>query len=260
MESSELLALYDQDQRISLEWPGLRREVTEHVVRYIGMDEDHDAFITYAWIDEANADEVIRQEQAYFAQLGHQLEWKLYTHDPLADLKDRLEAAGFEAAEPEAVMVLDLQNAGADLLALSSPAVRQITDPDQIIGVLEVQARVWQEDFSMLAAGLADTLRMLPDQISIYAAYADDVPVSSAWIRYFPGSQFASLWGGSTLPAHRGQGHYSALLAVRAQDAAQRGIHFLTVDASDMSRPILEKHGFQIISWTCEYNWDPAGR
>jgi len=80
------------------------------------------------------------------------------------------------------------------------------------------------------------------------------VLVSSAWVRFNPGSQFASLWGGSTLEQYRGQGHYTALMAVRAQEAARRGVRFLTVDASPMSRPILEKQGFRVISWANDYN------
>jgi hypothetical protein len=39
------------------------------------------------------------------------------------------------------------------------------------------------------------------------------------------------------------------------QEAPQRGYRFLTVDASPMSRPILEKMGFQLIalSWPCQW-------
>ena len=70
-------------------------------------------------------------------------------------------------------------------------------------------------------------------------------PAGAAWIYFHHGSSFASLWGGSTLPQYRGQGLYSALLAVRACEAQAHGFRFLTVDASPMSRPILEKHGFK---------------
>jgi len=58
-------------------------------------------------------------------------------------------------------------------------------------------------------------------------------------------SNFASLWGGATLPQFRNQGHYSLLLSAHAHEARARGFSLLTVDASPMSRPILEKQGFQ---------------
>ena len=91
--------------------------------------------------------------------------------------------------------------------------------------------------------------------MSIYVAYADDQPVSTAWIYCSPGSQFASLWGGSTLSEYRGQGFYSALLSIRAQEARDRGIRYLTVDASTMSQPILEGFGFEKIATTYPCKW-----
>jgi hypothetical protein len=40
------------------------------------------------------------------------------------------------------------------------------------------------------------------------------------------------------------------LLAVRAQAAWREGFPLLTVDASPMSRPILEKKGFEVLAFT----------
>jgi len=53
----------------------------------------------------------------------------------------------------------------------------------------------------------------------------------------------------------RNQGLYTALLAVRAREARDKGYRFLTVDASEMSRPILEKHGFVKIATTVPYKY-----
>jgi predicted acetyltransferase len=57
------------------------------------------------------------------------------------------------------------------------------------------------------------------------------------------------------VPGHRRRGLYTALLAARAQEARRRGARFLTVDASPMSQPILEKLGFRCISYAHEYRW-----
>jgi hypothetical protein len=178
MDQAELLALYDQDQRIHVEWPGQRRVTGTR------------SFLAYAWLDAEHADEVIRQEMAYFTALGHHFEWKLYDHDRPHDLKDRLAAAGFEIEEPEA-----LQAEAPHPNASPSQAVRRIIHPAQIHEILSVQRDVWGEDFTRLAEELADTLTGYPDQISIFAAYADDLPVCSAWIRYTPHSQFAKPVG-----------------------------------------------------------------
>ena len=120
---------------------------------------------------------------------------------------------------------------------------------------MDVHRQVWDEDFSWLNRYLGEALREYPEQMSVYVAYIVAQPASSAWV-YFPKhSQFASLWGGSTLSGFRRQGLYTTLLAVRAQEARARGLRYLTVDASPMSRPILEKFGFEMIaySWPCKW-------
>ncbi len=102
---------------------------------------------------------------------------------------------------------------------------------------------------------LQGALANYPDQISVYVVYVDEKPASTAWI-YFPKhSQFASLWGGASLSGYRRQGLYTSLLAARAQEAKARRVRFLTVDASPMSRPILEKFGFERIDWTYPCKW-----
>jgi hypothetical protein len=53
-------------------------------------------------------------------------------------------------------------------------------------------------------------------------------------------------------------GHLPALVARRAQVAAARGVRFLQVDASDDSRPILERLGFVAITTTTPYVWTPG--
>jgi hypothetical protein len=46
------------------------------------------------------------------------------------------------------------------------------------------------------------------------------------------------------------------LLAVRAQEARARRVRFLSVEASPMSRPILEKFGFQMLAYTYPCKWE----
>ncbi|HTX49603.1 MAG TPA: GNAT family N-acetyltransferase, partial [Caulobacteraceae bacterium] len=56
------------------------------------------------------------------------------------------------------------------------------------------------------------------------------------------------------VPDYRGRGAYRALVAARADEARRRGHRFLTVDARETSRPILERLGFQPLAtvrgWT----------
>ena len=71
-------------------------------------------------------------------------------------------------------------------------------------------------------------------------------------------SAFASLWGGSTLPELRGRGLYTGLLAARLQEARARGARYLTVDAGPMSRPILERRGFRLLTHATACTWPPG--
>lgn len=118
-----------------------------------------------------------------------------------------------------------------------------------------MEEEVWKDDRLWLGNGLAYDLEHLPELLNIFAIYEEQRVVSAAWVYYHPPSQFASLWGGSTLEGYRKRGFYTALLAIRAREARQRGFRFLTVDASPMSRPILEKHGFQFLGFSTPCIW-----
>jgi hypothetical protein len=51
---------------------------------------------------------------------------------------------------------------------------------------------------------------------------------------------------------------YKATVAYRANLAAERGFRYLEVDASDDSRPILERLGFVPVTTTTPYVWRPS--
>jgi GNAT superfamily N-acetyltransferase len=53
------------------------------------------------------------------------------------------------------------------------------------------------------------------------------------------------LYGGATLPRARGRGAYRALVRARWDDAAARGTPALMTQGGAMSRPILERLGFE---------------
>lgn len=82
-------------------------------------------------------------------------------------------------------------------------------------------------------------------------------PVSAARMETRPGTDFAGLWGGGTVPDQRGRGLYRALLGFRARIAAERGHRYLQVDASEDSRPILHRLGFTALSTTTPYHFTP---
>ena len=122
---------------------------------------------------------------------------------------------------------------------------------------MRMESEVWQEEISGFSAGMKYDLVHHPDRLSVFAVWEGDRVVSAAWTHYLMPTSFASFWGGSTLKEHRKRGFYTALLAVRAREARERGYKFLQVDASPESRPILEKHGFRCVTTSTPYEWKP---
>lgn len=195
--------------------------------------------------------QVIQREIAYFTAIGHDFEWKTYSHDHPADLVAILESAGFDIGEPEQVLVANADETTATE-ASSSIRVVRLTDPDSLDDYWVVSSQVWGK---RPTSHLADTLRSDPESIGIYVAYLDEIPVGSSRSSFHSQSQFSGLWGGTVLPEYRSKGVYRAMVRQRALDAQHFGARYLRVDALPTSQPILERLGFQSISMTVPCVW-----
>jgi len=84
------------------------------------------------------------------------------------------------------------------------------------------------------------------DGTATYLTWADDRPVASAMAVF--GSAGILLIGGATLPDARGGGAYRALVRARWDEAVACGTPALVVHAGAMSRPILDRLGFQPVA------------
>ena len=155
----------------------------------------------------------------------------------------------------EALLVMDLQNCPEVFLQPVTADVRRVTGRAEFEQIAQLQAEVWGGNYDWLVTQLEENLAQQPDFWSIYIAYVNNEPACAAWVSFPRGSQFAGLWAGSTLDRFRQMGLYTAVVATRAQEAIQRGYRFLMVDASDMSRPILQKRGFEFMTHTTPYTW-----
>jgi ribosomal protein S18 acetylase RimI-like enzyme len=94
--------------------------------------------------------------------------------------------------------------------------------------------------------------------MAIYLATVQGVPVSAGRLELPEGRAFASIWGAGTSPEFRGRGIYRAMVAARVELARHRGYRFLTVDARETSRPILERLGFRPLSTTVGWVLQPS--
>ncbi|MFJ9019924.1 GNAT family N-acetyltransferase [Streptomyces sp. NPDC102259] len=254
MDHAAVLALYDRDMREGArpESSDARVERVGGVVRHVGGEGGWSG-VLWSDLDSADADAVIAEQVAYFTGLGHEFEWKLHGHDRPADLGQRLEAAGFTADPEETLMIGETGDQLVDAEPPEGVRIVPVTDRAGVELMVEANEKAFGHDGAWLRDLLLGRLAADPDAIVALLAMAGDVPVSSARMELIPGAPFAGLWGGGTVEGWRGRGVYRALIAHRARIAAERGYRYLQVDASDQSRPILERLGFAPLSTTTPY-------
>ncbi len=243
---AEWRALYDQQLRYGYHTPGYRREVTPYLVRYVSLWEEK-GYVLWSNLDTTSAPRIIQDEMAYFKAMGQPFEWKVFDYDTPVHLPDLLVKEGFQADEPEAVMV---KSGTVAKVSGHLPLVTEITTADGIDDIIRLEQAIWNQDFDDLKVRLLRDKDQRPNHLFLYGVYQGRQLVSAAWMYLEPGSSFATLWGGSTLPAFRGRGCYTALLQGRSQKALEAGHLYLTVDARLMSRPILERNGFWCLATT----------
>jgi GNAT superfamily N-acetyltransferase len=257
METAEILARFDRQQRQGLEIPGTVREVVGPVVRILrpapGMN-----FIPYSRLTAENADAVIAEQVAYLRALGQPFEWQVYEHDPPPDLLRRLAAQGFEEGDWEPLLVLDVEAAPEALLKPVTADVRRLTRRAELEEVIRVEEQVWGGDFGWMRQRMGAHLER-PGYLSVYAAYVGGDPASVGWTYFHLASEFAGLFGGSTVRAQRGRGLYTALLAARVQEARRRGVRFLLIEPTAMSEPIVRKYGFRLLARSKACEWRVSG-
>jgi GNAT superfamily N-acetyltransferase len=119
--------------------------------------------------------------------------------------------------------------------------------------VADVHEKAFGTDGTRLRHQLLAQLTADRDNVVAVVALAGDEPVSAARLELVPGTRFAGLWGGGTVPHWRGRGIYRALVAHRAEVAASRGYRYVQVDATAQSRPILARLGFEPLTTTTPY-------
>ena len=253
LDPADLLTRFDRDRQ-HVDGDGAPTERDGPVIR---IDYPHNGFIAApsdTGLRGADLDAFIARQRDAFLARGRSVEWKTYGYDQPADLPARLMAAGFGPEERETVVV----GTSAALAGLPTEVpgvtIRETTDLADFAAIGELHSEIWGEDWTWVADDLRDrTAQLGPAGYRVLVAQADGRLVSAAWLVMRSGREFAGLWGGSTLEAYRGRGIYRALVARRAAIAREAGFAYLQVDASDDSRPILERLGFLALTTTTPY-------
>jgi GNAT superfamily N-acetyltransferase len=246
----EILALFDDQARAHIgEEPGIAVERSHATVRVSGLWE----CVVYSQLTAATADAAIALEKTRALPPGGKLEWKLYGHDRPSDLAVRLGRAGFQPEDRETLVVLDLAIELAETRLPDGIAIRRVTGRAGLADVAEVGTRAFGQDHSSMNDEFL--ARSEYGTVLFYVAYDAGKPVCAARLEMPRSGEFAGLFGGGTVPAHRGRGLYRALVGVRARDARERGYRYLTVDAADTSLPILLRLGFVPLTTVTAWTW-----
>jgi GNAT superfamily N-acetyltransferase len=244
-DSRDLLALYDAEMRRDpVPDAGSRVERVGSVVRVVGSAN----YVLYSELTAEDARETIAAQAEYFRRVGSEVEWKRYGHDLPANLEELLAEAGFVPDAPETLVAYDLRDGLPGGTAPEEILVRRVTEEAGVRDAATVNAAAFgtndPDAQGQFARVFAD-----PNQ-ALFVAYVEGIPVASGRLEQLPRRSFAGLWGGGTSPEYRHRGVYRSLVAARAAVARDSGYRYLTVDAQESSRPILERLGFVPLTTT----------
>ena len=259
---ADLRARYDAQLRTVVPDPlpeGLHVEREGPLLRFTGYGSGGGvAYRDLAAIEGAELDGLIARQVRVFAERGEEFEWKLHGHDEPADLPERLLAQGFVPEDLETVVIAPVADVAGEAIPPEGVSLREVSTRADLERISAMEDAIWHDGRAGWLADSLETERAAdPDAMTIVVAESADQIVCAGWVRFVPGTDFATLWGGGTLPAWRRRGIYHALVAYRANLAAARGFRFLQVDASSESRPILERMGFVSVTTTTPYIWTP---
>jgi GNAT superfamily N-acetyltransferase len=259
IDTAALLAAYDADLRALVPERLPEGVAVEHeppVTRFLGFGGQ--GWVEYrdlGDLDEAALDALIARQIASFRGRCERFEWKLHGHDRPPFLAARLRAAGFRPEDQETVVIAAIDDLDLDMQPPEGVVIREVHERRDLERIAELELAVWGDGSATQADDLEHERAADPAALRIFVAEAGDTVVSAGWIRLAEGTEFGTLWGGSTLPAWRRRGIYRALVVRRARVARERARRYLEVDASDNSRPILERMGFRAVTTTTPYIW-----
>ncbi|MGH3414084.1 MAG: GNAT family N-acetyltransferase [Marmoricola sp.] len=203
-------------------------------------------------------DHAIARQVDFFAGRHERVEWKTYSYDEPMDLTDRLTKASFVAESPETLLLGEVGGLVHDVDLSPGVQARAVTSDADLARVDELMVAVWGQNCG--EGSLTREMRANPDALDVVVVEesAEGPVLCASWLRYSIGTDFASMWGGSTLAGWRRRGLYRATVAHRARLARDRGYQFVRLDTSPDSRPILVRLGLRAVATTTPYILDAA--
>ena len=187
-------------------------------------------------------DDVLAEVRAALRARGRtQTQWEVGSSAPPGLLDALLERGLVPDKDPYAVALV---------LTHEPPAIAPIFTARQVetLEELEAAARVQWEAFEATPEEIEEARRLLSDRFRDspnlrHAVWLEGEIVCTGTAS--PTEHGLLLYGGATAAHARGRGAYRALIRARWDDAVARGTPALITQGGSMSRPILERLGFE---------------
>lgn len=226
--------------------PGFERFLDERLCLFFGP---HRIFTSVFALD-LDPDEVagaLEEVRAKARERGvRKVKWWVGPDAQPPDLVRRLRAAGVERDNEPRVAAMALleepRASDAPVVVLPVRTIEELREAEEV-GFEAFQSS--EAERQAFRENIEDSWALQGRWVQSFAAYLDGRMVGSARSAYVEGA--ALLIGGAVLPDARGRGAYRALVQARWADAVERGAPALIVHAGSMSRPILERLGFETV-------------
>lgn len=207
-------------------------------------------------LDPDEVSETIAEVRAVVAEHAHrEATWWVGPSATPGDLTDRLRTHGLvpderPGSEPHATtmaLTSEPPEAPANVVARRVESFEEFLAAgkiaDEAFGTSEQDAKAYEQiaqaSFERERAGHAPRT---------YLALLDDEPAGVGRAVFAADCPGVLMIGGAVLAHARGRGVYRALVRARWGDAVSAGTPALTTQAGAMSRPVLERLGFQVVA------------
>ena len=222
----------------------LYRDPSGRFAIWLGPGKDvHSATVQRVRVGADDVEAVLDEIRSLLSREGREgAEWELGESCTPADLVARLIGLGVVVDDEEPLAHGMVLRGGLQQSAPDGVEARRVSSVHELLLARRVQREAFGDVRVDAADARADFAREGIDG-STFLAFVDGEPVAAAYAAYTEWGLL--LFGGATLPAARGRGAYRALVAARAADGGARGTPALVTHAGRMSRPILERLGFE---------------
>ncbi len=193
--------------------------------------------------DAAEIDDVLAEVHGLLRERGRRsTQWEVGSAAEPANLVDLLLERGVVPDRDAYAVALVLRRAPRP--GPAGAVGRRVETFEEYAAACEVQFAAFETRGEELAEARALVADSWADRTTLMHAVWMDGEVVSAGTA-MPVSEGLLLYGGATAPHARGRGAYRALLRARWDEAAARGTPALITQGGSMSRPILERAGFE---------------